>query len=61
MEEIVLIQVRGERVLSENRLDRKRQSDQRNQPVHNVKKVRKGAIIGRIRREELEENEKRHK
>ena len=61
MEEIVLIQVRGERVLSENRLDRKRQSDQRNQPVNNVKKVRKGAKIGRIRREEREENEKRHK
>ena len=61
MEEIVLIQVRGERVLGENRLDRKRQSDQRNQPVHNVKKFRKGAKIGRIRQEELEENEKRHK
>ena len=50
----------GERVLSENRLDRKRQSDQGNQPVHNVKKVRKGAKIGRIRREERKENEKRH-
>ena len=40
-EEIVLIQVRGERVLSENRLERKRQSDQRKQEVKGVKRVEK--------------------
>ena len=38
---IVLIKVRGERVLSENRLERKRQSDQRKQEVKGVKRVEK--------------------
>ena len=33
-----MIQVRGERVLSENRLDIKRQSDQRKQQVNGVKR-----------------------
>ena len=42
-EEIVIIQVRGERVLSENRLERKRQSDQRKQEVKGVKRVDKNA------------------
>ena len=37
-EEIVIIQVSGERVLSENRLDIKRQSDQRKQQVNGVKR-----------------------
>ena len=41
--EIVIIQVRGERVLSENRLERKRQSDQRKQEVKGVKRVDKNA------------------
>ena len=36
-EEIDIIQVRGERVLIENRLDIKRQSDQRKQQVNGVK------------------------
>ena len=60
-EEVVIIQVRGERVLVENRLDIKRHSDQRKQHVNGVKrvqkiaqKVRKDAKIGRIRREERE-------
>ena len=38
-EEIVIIQVRGERVLIENRLDIKRESDQRKQQVNSVKRV----------------------
>ena len=38
-----MIQVRGERVLSENRLERKRQSDQRKQEVKGVKRVEKNA------------------
>ena len=38
-----MIQVRGERVLSENRLDRKRQSNQRKQEVKGVKRVEKNA------------------
>ena len=42
-EDIVIIQVRGERVLSENRLERKRQSDQRKQEVKGVKRVDKNA------------------
>ena len=42
-EEIVIIQVRGERVLSENRLERKRQSGQRKQEVKGVKRVDKNA------------------
>ena len=41
MEEIVIIQVRGERVFIENRLDIKRQSDQRKQQVNGVKCVQK--------------------
>ena len=57
----VIIQVRGERVLCENRLNGKRQSDQRKQQLNGVrrgeksnKKVRKDAKIGRIQREERE-------
>ena len=42
-EEIVIIQVRGERVLNENRLERKRQSGQRKQEVKGVKRVDKNA------------------
>ena len=38
-----MIQVRGERALSENRLDRKRQSNQRKQEVKGVKRVEKNA------------------
>ena len=38
-----MIQVRGERVLSENRLDRKRQSNQRTQEVKGVKRIEKNA------------------
>ena len=38
-----MIQVRGERVLSENRLDRKRQSNQRKQEVKGVKRIEKNA------------------
>ena len=41
LEEVVMIQVRGERVLIENRLDIKRQSDQRKQQVNGVKRVQK--------------------
>ena len=40
-EEIAIIQVRGERVLIENRLDIKRQSDQRKQQVNGLKRVQK--------------------
>ena len=36
-----MIQARGKRVLSENKLDRKRQSDQRKQRVRSVKRVEK--------------------
>ena len=43
-EEIVIIQVRGERVLSGNRLERKRQSGQRKQELKGVKRVDKNAI-----------------
>ena len=42
-EEIVIIQVRGERVLSGNRLERKRQSGQRKQELKGVKRVDKNA------------------
>ena len=42
-EEIVIIQVRGERVLSENRLERKRQRGQRKREVKGVKRVDKNA------------------
>ena len=42
-EEIVIIQVRGERVLIENRLERKRQRGQRKQEVKGVKRVDKNA------------------
>ena len=66
-EEIVIIQVRRERVLSENRLERKRQSDQRKQEVKGVKRVeenaqeiKKDAKISRIRREGSEREQKRH-
>ena len=38
-----MIHVRGERVLCENRLERKRQSDQRKQEVKGVKRVEKNA------------------
>ena len=43
-EEIVIIPVREERVLSENWLERKRQSDQRKQEVKDVKRVKKYAL-----------------
>ena len=42
-EEIVITQVQGERVLSENRLERKRQSNQRKLEVKGVKRVEKSA------------------
>ena len=42
-EEIVIIQVRGERVMSGNRLERKRQSGQRKQELKGVKRVDKNA------------------
>ena len=42
-EEIDIIQVRGEGILSENRLERKRQSDQRKQEVKGVKRVEENA------------------
>ena len=42
-EEIVIIQVRGERVLSENRLEGKRQSNQRKHEGKSVKRVKKNA------------------
>ena len=38
-----MIHVRGERVLCENRLERKRQSDQRKQEIKGVKRVEKNA------------------
>ena len=38
-----MIQVRGERVLSENRLIRKRQSDRKRKQVKGVKRVEKNA------------------
>ena len=41
--QIVLIQVSGERVLSENKLKRKRQSDQRRQEVIGGKRFEKNA------------------
>ena len=55
-----MIQVCGERVLSENRMKRKRPSDQKKkQEVKDVKRVQKtrkevreGTKIGRIRRKE---------
>ena len=50
--------------MKENRLERRRQSDQRKQDVKgekqvekNAQKVRKDAKIGRIRREEREREE----
>ena len=42
-EEIITIQVRGERVLSENRLKRKRQRKRKKQEVKGVKRVEKNA------------------
>ena len=42
-EEIITIQVRGERVLSENRLKRKRQRERKKQEVKGVKRVEKNA------------------
>ena len=64
-EEIVIIQVGGERVFSENRLERKIQSDQRKQEVKGVKrvektrkKVRKDAEISGIRQEEREREQR---
>ena len=38
-----MIQVRGERVLSEIRLERKRKGDQRKQEVKDVERVEKNA------------------
>ena len=43
-EEIVIIPLREERVLSENWLERKRQSDQRKEEVEDVKRVKKNAL-----------------
>ena len=40
---LIMIQVRGEGVLGENRLERKRQSDQRKHEVKGVKRVQKNA------------------
>ena len=67
-EEIVIIQVREERVLSENRLKGKRQSDRKKQEVKGEsksrkthKKVREDTKIGRIRREEREREQERRK
>ena len=40
---LIMIQVRGAGVLGENRLERKRQSDQRKQEVKGVKRVQKNA------------------
>ena len=59
-EEIVIIQVGGERVFSENRLERKIQSAQRKQEVKGVrrKKVRKDAEISGIRQEEREREQR---
>ena len=42
-EESILIQVRGERVLSENRLERRRQSKKKKQGVKGEKRVQKNA------------------
>ena len=42
-QEIDIIQVRGEIVLIENKLERKRQSDQRKQEVKGVRSVEKNA------------------
>ena len=42
-QEIDIIQVRGEMVLIENKLERKRQSDQRKQEVKGVRQVEKNA------------------
>ena len=39
-----IIQVRRERVLSENRMKRNRQSDQKKQEVKDVKRVEKNAL-----------------
>ena len=39
-EDIIAIQVCGERVLSENRLERRRQNDQRRQEVERVERVK---------------------
>ena len=63
-EEIVIIPLREERVLSENWLERKRQSDQRKQEVKDVKRVKKYALErmlkkGRIRREEREREQEK--
>ena len=68
-EEVVVIQVRGGRVLIENRLDIERQSDQRKQQVNGVKRVQKIAqesYIGRQKKAEYgerntKENNKGHK
>ena len=40
---LIMIQVRGEGILGENRLEQKRQSDQRKQEVKGVKRVQKNA------------------
>ena len=64
--EIVIIQVRGEKVLSDHRLKRKTKSDLRKQEIKGVKRVeknakraRKDAKIGRIRREERERKQEK--
>ena len=46
-----IIQVRGERVLIENRLNIKRQSDQRKQQVNGVKKIAQESYKGRQNRQ----------
>ena len=42
-DEIVIIQVLGDRVLTKNRLKKKRQSDRKKQEVKGVKRVGKNA------------------
>ena len=59
--EIAIIQVRGARVLSEDRLDRKRQYDQRRQEVKGVKRIAKNAqesLRGRQKDVKIKERER---
>ena len=59
--EIAIIQVRGARVLSEDRLDRKRQYDQRRQDVKGVKRIVKNAqesLRGRQKDVKIKERER---
>ena len=47
-EEIIMIQVRGERVSSENRLEIERESDQKRKNLKGVERVEKNAKWGLI-------------